>query len=142
MTGFTPTHSNLPWAKTSVITYISTMQVEVCMHDRFYPNVKVATLQLPPQAKTLVVTYISTMQKEVCVHDRFYPTIKVATREPHGEMDKAMGSGSTDPGSIPVCARIFHYGRCVLGQDTSLPLSHSTQVYKWVPGSAGEGNQR
>ena len=72
MTGFTPTyrwpHSNLPWAKTSVITYISTMQVEVCMHDRFYPTMKVATLQLPPQAKTLVVTYISTMQVEVCVH--------------------------------------------------------------------------
>ena len=39
--------------------------MEVCMHDRFYPTIKVATLQLPPQAKIPVVTYISTMQMEV-----------------------------------------------------------------------------
>ena len=68
-----------PQAKTLVVTYISTMQVEVCVHDRFYPTVKVATLQLPSQAKIPVVTYISTMQMEFCVHERFYPNIKVAT---------------------------------------------------------------
>ena len=39
----------------------------------FYPTIKVATLQLPPQAKTPVVTYISTMQMKVYVHDRFLP---------------------------------------------------------------------
>ena len=50
------------------------MHEEVCVHDRFYPTILVATLQLPPQAKTPVITYICTMQMEsVCITMTMFP---------------------------------------------------------------------